>query len=105
MFGSVSFLQFFPDDGEELGTLDANVPRGASLSRPEVVAYFVAKGLLSSVEVVVMTHFGFHVTFTNREIMPQFGGEIVVAGVLCQVRPVAEMGLVGHVRWVEPFIT
>ena len=33
-------------------TLDINVPRGASLSRAEVVAYFVAKGLLSSIEVL-----------------------------------------------------
>ena len=75
------------------------------MSRSEVVAYFVAKGLLSSIEAVVKTHFGVHVTFTGREVMAQFGGEVVVGGVLCQVRPVAEMGQVGRVWWVEPFTT
>ena len=86
-------------------TLDVCVPRGANLSRAEVVAYFVAKGLLSSLEAVVITRFGFHITFTGRDVMAQFGGEVVMGGVVCQVRPVAEMEQVGRVRWVEPFIT
>ena len=34
-------------------TLDVNVPRGAGLSRADLVAYFVSRGLLSSIEAVV----------------------------------------------------
>ena len=87
-------------------TLDVNVPRGADLSRADLVAHFVSEGLLSSIEAVVMTRFGHQVTFTSHGVMAQFSGELVVGGgVSCPVRPVAEMGQVGRVRWVEPFLT
>ena len=74
-------------------TLDVNVPRGASVSRADVVAYFVGKGLLSSLEAVVMTRFGYQVTFTSHGVMARFGGEVVIGGFSCPV------------RWVEPFLT
>ena len=59
-------------------TLDVNVPRGAGLSRADLVAFFVSRGLLSSVEAVVMTRFGHQVTFTSHGVMAQFSGGIVV---------------------------
>ena len=84
-------------------TLEVSIPRGGYATRAEVVAALASVVALRDVEGIVRFSGGWQVTFTSFQGLARVGPTLLVNGVGCEVRPVAEKKDNGCVRWLDSF--